>query len=201
MYAYAHAAETHGAVLIDAPTSYHADSVSLTVLPSFRLSDSSGYSTLASDYPRISASGAEIDSERNAFTLTGQVARRLQPVLQLRREWIHRCPARDTSSVDAAWARALTERFNFNLDVNSSRVLYGDSGSFTTLTDYRYSSAAPSFAWNTSERTTLTVLGGVSPCTTPGRSHHKERQFQSRGGFQAPIQRTVEHEHQRGVLA
>jgi hypothetical protein len=154
-----HTAETHGAVLIDAPTSYHADSVSLTVLPSFRISDSSGYSTLASDYAHFSVRG-EMDSERNSFAVTGQVARDSSLYYNYSVSGSTGV-RRDTSAVDAAWTRALTERLNFNLDLNSSRVLYGDSASFTTLTDYRYSSAAPSFAWNTSERTTLTVLGGV----------------------------------------
>jgi hypothetical protein len=155
----AHTAETHGAVLIDTPTTYHADSVSLLVQPSFRISDSSGYSSLASDYAHLTVKG-EINSERNSVGVTGQITRDsslyynygLNGSAGVRR---------DTSLADVAWVRALTERLNFNLEANSSRVLYGKSGSFTTLTDYRYTSAAPSLAWNTSERTTLTLLGGA----------------------------------------
>src|SRR3984893_2275066 len=155
----AHTTETHGAVLIDTPTTYHTDSVSLSVLPSFRISDSSGYSSLASDYAHLTARG-EIDSERNSVTVTGQIARDsslyynygLNGSAGVRR---------DTSLADVAWVRALTERLNFNLEASSSRVVYGKSGSFTTLTDYRYSSAAPSLTWHTSERTTLTLVGGA----------------------------------------
>jgi hypothetical protein len=155
----AHTTETHGALLIDTPTTYHADSVSLSVQPSFRISDSSGYSSVASDYAHLTVRG-EIDSERNSVTVTGQLARDsslyynygLNGSAGVRR---------DTSLADVAWVRALTERLNFNLEASSSRVVYGKSGSFTTLTDYRYSSAAPSLAWHTSERTTLTLVGGV----------------------------------------
>ena len=155
----AHTAETHGAVLIDTPTKYHGDSVNLSVQPSFRISDSSGYSSLASDYAHLTVKG-EIDSERNSVGVTGQIARDsslyynygLNGSAGVRR---------DTSLADVAWVRALTERTNFNLEANSSRVLYGKSGSFTTLTDYRYTSTAPSLALNTSERTTLTLLGGA----------------------------------------
>jgi hypothetical protein len=155
----AHTAETHGAVLIDTPTTYHADSVSLSVQPSFRISDSSGYSSVASDYAHLTAT-AEIASERNSVTVTGQIARDsslyynygLNGSAGVRR---------DTSLADVAWVRALTERFDFNLEANSSRVVYGKSSSFTTLTDYRYTSAAPTLAWKTSERTTLTLVGGA----------------------------------------
>src|ERR1700683_647863 len=62
-----HSAETHEALLIDAPTSYHADNVTLSILPSFRISNDSGYSSLASDYEHLSV-GGEIDSERSTLS-------------------------------------------------------------------------------------------------------------------------------------
>jgi hypothetical protein len=154
-----HTAETHGAVLIDTPTTYHADSISLSLQPSFRISDSSGYSSLASDYAHLGVRG-EIDSERSSVTVTGQLARDSSLYYNYSVSGSAGV-RRDTSSEDVSWIRALTERLNFNLDVNSSRVLYGESGSFTTLTDYRYSSAAPSLAWTAGERTTFTVLGAA----------------------------------------
>jgi hypothetical protein len=160
----AHSSETHGAVLIDSPTTYHADSVSLSVQPSFRISNSSGYSSLASDYAHLTAKG-EIDAERNSVALTGEVARDsslyynygLNGSAGVRR---------DTSLADVAWARALTERLSFTLEANSSRVLYGKSGGFTTLTDYRYTSAAPALVWHSSERTTSTLAGGAGLYTS-----------------------------------
>ncbi len=125
-----HTAETHGAVLIDTPTTYHADSVSLLVQPSFRISDSSGYSSLASDYAHMTVKG-EIDSERNSVAVTGQIARDSSLYYNYGVNG-NTGVRRDTSLADVAWVRSLTERLNFNLETNSSRVLYGKSGSFTT---------------------------------------------------------------------
>jgi hypothetical protein len=154
-----HTAETHGAVLIDAPTTYHANSVSLTIQPSFRLSDSSGYSSLASDYEHLTVAG-EIDDERSTVTATGEAARDSSLYYDYGFNGSTGV-RRDTTRVDVAWVRTMTERLTFNADVNSSRVLYGPSNSLTTLTDYRYSSANPTLAWNASERMTLTVVGGI----------------------------------------
>jgi hypothetical protein len=152
-------AETHGAVLIDAPTTYHGDALSVSVLPSFRFSDSEGYSSLASDYAHLTVKG-ELDSERNTVTVSGQLARDSSLYYNYTVNG-GTGVRRDTSAVDAAWARALTERWNFSFDLSSSRVLYGESSSFTTLTDYRYTNLAPSLSWNTGERTTLTLTAGV----------------------------------------
>jgi hypothetical protein len=152
-----HSAEIHGAVLLDAPTAYHADDVTFTVLPSFRVSNNSGYSNLASDYAHLTAAG-ELDSERNTLTLSGEVGRdsSLYYNYELNGSTGVR---RDTTTVDFNWARALTELVKLNLDINSSRVIYGQSTSFTTLTDYHYTTAIPSMSWKTSERTTVTLSG------------------------------------------
>jgi hypothetical protein len=151
-------AETHGAVLIDLPTSYHANDVSLSILPSFRIANSSGYSSLASDYEHLTVSG-EIDSERNALALTAQLDRdsslysyALNGSIGVRR---------DTTLADLKWQRSLTELLNFNLDANSSRVIYGQAGDFSTLTDYHYTTAVPSLSWQTSERNTWTLSGAA----------------------------------------
>ncbi len=163
-----HTAETHGAVLIDAPTTYHGDALSLSVLPSFRFSDSQGYSSLASNYAHLTAKG-EFDSERGSLTVTGQLAR--DSSLYYNYQFNGGTGVRrDTSGIDAAWTRALTERLNFGLDLSTTRVLYGESSSFTTLTDYRYSSLSPSLSYNTSERTVLTLLGGVGLYDTTDRT-------------------------------
>jgi len=154
-----HTSETHAAVLIDAPTAYIADSVKFSVDPSFRISNSSGYSQLASDYAHLTFAG-EIDSERNTLAVTGEIARdsslyynySLNGSAGVRR---------DTTLADVTWKRSLTERLNFNLDVDSSRVLYGETSGIETLTDYRYTSAAPTISWNASERTTLMMEGSV----------------------------------------
>src|ERR1700742_1650008 len=50
------AAETHGDILLDGPTSYVADAYKLTILPSFRISNAQGYSSLDSNYQHLSIS-------------------------------------------------------------------------------------------------------------------------------------------------
>jgi len=161
-----HAAETHGAVLIDTPTTYHADALSLAILPSFRISDSSGYSSIASDYAHLTLQG-EVDSDRDSVDLTARLARDSS----LYYDYIFNGSSgvrSDTTLFDLAWTRALTERLNFNLETNSTRVVYGTSGTGVTLTDYRYWSSAPSLSWRASERTTLSANGSIGVYDSAG---------------------------------
>jgi hypothetical protein len=154
-----HSSETDGAILIDAPTTYHADNESLSIQPSVRIASSSGYSSLTSDYAHLTGVG-EIDNELGSLVLTAELARDsslyynygLNGAAGVRR---------DTTSADLTWTRALTERLNFNWDIDSSRVIYGQSGTFTTLSDYHYSSASPGLSWKFDERTTLKLLANV----------------------------------------
>jgi hypothetical protein len=156
-----HSSETHAALLIDAPTTYVADAMKFSIDPSFRISNSSGYSSLASDYEHLTAAG-EIDSERNALVLTGEIARDSS----LYYDYAFNGSTgvrRDTTLADLNWTRLLTERTNFNLEVDSNRVLYGDEVGLgiNTLTDYRYTAAIPSFSWKEGERTTFTLTGNA----------------------------------------
>src|ERR1700691_2744059 len=59
-----HTTETDGAVLLDAPTTYNGNGFELFIIPSFRLSNSEGYASLASDYEHFNVK-SEFDSERN----------------------------------------------------------------------------------------------------------------------------------------
>jgi hypothetical protein len=154
-----HSSETHAALLIDAPTTYVADAMKFSIIPSFRISNSSGYSSLASDYEHLTAAG-EIDSERNTLVLTGEVARDSS----LYYDYAFNGSAgvrRDTTLADLNWTRLLTERTNFNLEIDSNRVLYDEAVGIADLTDYRYTTAVPSFSWKESERTTLTITGNA----------------------------------------
>src|SRR5271168_1622872 len=49
--------ESHVALLVDAPTTYNGDAFKFSILPSFRLSDTQGYSSLDSDYEHLNVSG------------------------------------------------------------------------------------------------------------------------------------------------
>jgi hypothetical protein len=152
-------AETHEALLIDSPTTYNADAVKFSLLPSFRFSDSPGYSSLASNYARVNVLG-EIDSERSTLSASGGVSRDSS----LYHDYVFNGALgerRDTATVDVNWQRALTERWTFIVDANSQRVRYGRTSGSTIFSDYSYSSAAPTLSWQATERTKLTLLGSV----------------------------------------
>jgi len=154
-----HTNETNGAILIDAPTTYHEDNESLSIQPSLRIANSSGYSSLTSDYAHLTAVG-ELDTELGTLAATAEIARdsslyytyNLNGSVGVRR---------DTTLADLSWTHAFTERLSFNWDLNSSRVIYGQSTTFTTLTDYHYSSAMPALSWSADERTVVKLLAGV----------------------------------------
>jgi hypothetical protein len=173
----AHTAETHGALLLDAPTAYTADAAKVFIDPSFRLSNSSGYSSIASDYAHLTV-GGQISTELNLLSLTGQLSRDSSLYYNYSVDGSTGV-RRDTTAFDAVWTRSLTERVKFNLDVNPSRVLYGDTGNLTTLTDYRYTNAAPSVVWSPAERTSLSLVGGVGLYdSTSGRTKSTNSQLQ-----------------------
>jgi hypothetical protein len=154
-----YSAETHEALLIDAPLSYVADALKFNVLPSTRVSDSSGYSSLASDYYRLSAAG-EIDGERGSVSVSGGVSRDSS----LYHDYIFNGSLgqrRDTATADLNWDRKLSERSEFDIDVNSQRVRYARYSGVALFTDYTYSSAAPTLSWQAGERTKLSVSGGA----------------------------------------
>lgn len=154
-----HASETDGALLINVPTTYRGDGESLSIQPSFRFADKSGYSSLTSDYEHLNAVG-ELDTELGTLTASVGIARdsSLYYTYSLNgSEGVRR----DTTSADLAWTHQFTERLSFNWDINSSRVIYGQSSGVTTLADYHYSNAAPTLSWNADERTVVKLIGGV----------------------------------------
>jgi hypothetical protein len=154
-----HSSETDGAILIDAPTTYHADNESLSIQPSFRFANRSGYSSLTSDYEHLTAVG-ELDTERGNLIATGELAR--DSSLYYTYSFNGSAGVRrDTTSADLAWTHAFSERLSFNGDINSSRVVYGQSSTLTTLADYHYSSADPTLSWAADERTSVKLLAGV----------------------------------------
>jgi len=154
-----HSSETDGAILIDAPTTYHADNASLSIQPSFRIANSSGYSSLTSDYAHLTTVG-ELDTELGRLAATAELARdsSLYYTYSLNGSVGVR---RDTTMADLSWIHAFTERLSFNWDINSSRVIYGQPSTFTTLTDYHYSNATPALSWSADERTVVKLLASV----------------------------------------
>jgi len=152
-------AETHGALLLDAPTSYVGDGSKFTVLPSFRFSNTQGYSSLDSDYEHLNVT-EEYDTDRNVFTATGGVARDSS----LLHDYILNGATgveRNSLLADLNWDRKLTERLDADGDLNATRVHYAAGTGTETLTDYRYWSFAPSLSWNQSERGKLSLSASV----------------------------------------
>jgi hypothetical protein len=154
-----HNAEANGALLLDAPTTYNGDAFEFYVIPSFRLSDSQGYSSVASDYEHLNVK-SEFDSDRGMFTAAAGVARDSSLYLDYLTDGSTGV-RRDTVTADLNWDRHLTERVDFDADVNSQQVRYAESVGAPTLVDYKYTSASPTFAWVTSEQNKLTVAASV----------------------------------------
>jgi hypothetical protein len=155
-----HTAAAHGAVLLDSPTTYNGDAFQFSVLPSFRFSDSAGYSSLASNYEHLTVKG-EFDTERSVFTASGSVNRDSS----LYQDYLSDGSAgvqRDTLLGGLDWQRSLTERLDFNTDVNWTRVRYSQTAGVGTLTDFKYLSIAPGFTWKGGERNKLSAAASVS---------------------------------------
>jgi len=152
-------AETNGALLIDAPTTYNGDAFEFYVIPSFRLSDSHGYSSVASDYEHLNIK-TEFDGERGMFTAAAGVARDSS----LSQDYLTNGATgvrRDTLTADLNWDRHLSERAEFDTDVSSQQVRYGQSIGTPTLVDFRYTSVSPTFTLNTSEKNKVTLAASV----------------------------------------
>lgn len=151
--------EANGALLLDGPITYNADNYKFLVIPSFRVGDAGGYSSVASDYEHLNFKG-EQDTERGVLSAAVGVARdsSLYQDYQLNGAQAVR---RDNVSEDLNWDRFLTERTEFNADVNTSRVLYGESTVAQTLVDYRYTSFSATLVWQSSERNKVTLAASV----------------------------------------
>jgi len=154
-----HTAETHGDLLLDAPTSYVGDAYKLNVLPSFRVSNAQGYSTLDSNYQHLNVSN-EFDNPRGSFTVTLGAARDSS----LNHDYLldgSTGVRRDSLLGEANWDHQLSERLDIDTDANWTRVLYGTSNGTQTLNDYKYESIAPTLSWAESERGKLTATAGA----------------------------------------
>jgi hypothetical protein len=183
-----HTAEANGALLLDAPTSYIGDGVGFYVIPDFRLSSSQGYASLASDYEHLTLKG-ELDAERNTLMATAgiyQDSSLYQDYLSNGSSYLFNGSTgvkRDTLTADLNWDRNLTERLEFDTDVNSMQVKYGQAAAGVgTLTDYRDTNIAPTLSWLSSERNKWTLSASV------GRYNSFDEAFESSESRSANLQ-------------
>jgi hypothetical protein len=146
--------EEHIAALVNLPLRYDGDGIALSLSPSARISNGSGYSSLASSYTHVDGT-AQFTNELGSTTLQSEFARdsSLYHIGGLVNGVGVR---RDTVSTAGDWTRSLTERSQVQLDLAWSRVNYGSNDNL--LIDYRYLNAGPTLAYALSERNTIKVL-------------------------------------------
>jgi hypothetical protein len=149
-----HTAEADGAILLDAPTTYYSNDLKLSVLPSFRVGDTRSYNSVNSDYEHLTAKG-EFDTERSVWTASAGVSRDsslYQNYLVNGQSGVRR----DGVLGDLNWDKSLTERIDFDTDLNWIQVRYAQASGTDSLVDYKYASIAPTLAWTATERVKLT---------------------------------------------
>jgi hypothetical protein len=171
------ASDTHeasGALLLDAPATYYADANKFSLLPSFRLGDTTGYSSVTSDYEHLSAK-EEYDTERSTFTDTLGAARDSSVYFNFLSNGAAGV-RRDSALADLNFDRKMTEKLEFDADVNATRVRYGDAAGASTLVDYKYVSMSPAVTWNTVERNKFSLTMSV------GRYNSLDGTTESRNG-------------------
>ncbi|MGB6309008.1 MAG: hypothetical protein WBF89_14575 [Steroidobacteraceae bacterium] len=152
-------AETNGAVLLDAPTTYNGNGFEFFVLPSFRLSNSEGYASMASDYEHLNVKG-EFDTDRSTWTMAAGANRDSS----LYADYLANGSVgvrRDSLTADLNWDRHLTERLELDTDVDTLQVRFGQAAGISNLTDYKDTSISPTLSWNSSERDKLTLSASV----------------------------------------
>jgi hypothetical protein len=152
-------AEEHVAGLMDLPLRYDADNLNVLFRPSARISNSRGYSSLASDYEHLDAD-AQINNELGSTTVQAGLAR--DSSLYYAGSFVNGIGVRrDSASSGVSWSRYVTERAQAQLDASWTRVRYDEPARLNFLVNYHYLSAGPSFAYAANERNTIKVLGNI----------------------------------------
>jgi hypothetical protein len=151
-------AETHEAILLDVPFQYIADAAEYDLSPRARISDSHGYDSLAANYTYVDAT-AKFNTEVDALTMQASVGR--DSSLYYAGELSNGVGVRrDTDSLFLNWDRSFSEQLEFQPSLSWTQVHYGQSG-VSSLVDYRYINASPTFAYSWSERDTFKLIGST----------------------------------------
>jgi hypothetical protein len=152
--------EVHEALFLDLPLNCDLDTVHYALIPRVRYSDTTGYSSVTSNYLHLDAS-AKFANEIDAATLTGALYQ--DSSLLYAGEVANGVGVRrDTASVDANWQHALSERAQFQVDANGVRTRYAQSIQFGNLVNYSDVGVTPAVSYAVSELSTVRILGGVS---------------------------------------
>jgi len=149
--------ETHVAAVVDLPLRYDSDELEFLLRPNGRLSNSQGYSSLASNYAHVDTA-AQFTDELDSATVQAEAAQ--DSSLYYLGGLVHGVGVRrDAVSTNADWTHSMTERLQFQLDASWTKAMYDEPADFNQLTNYRYVSAGPTIAYALSERNTIKLLG------------------------------------------
>jgi hypothetical protein len=154
-----HTAQADAALLLNAPTTYNGNAFEFYITPSFRLSNSPGYSAVTSDYEHLNVK-SELDADRDVYSASALIGRDSS----LYYDYLTNGGTgvrRDTLMGDGNWDHSFTERLELDADINWTRTQYAEGAGVATLTDYKYISLSPTLAWNSSERGKLTASASV----------------------------------------
>jgi hypothetical protein len=154
-----HTTETDGALLLNAPLTYNGNGFELFVTPNFRVSNSTGYSSVTSDYAHLNVKG-EFDTERDVLTAAATLGRDSSLYYDYLSDG-GTGVRRDSWTADLNWERLLTERVDFDTDVNTTQTHYAIPAGVQVLTDFKYTSISPTVNWNLSERSKLSLAASV----------------------------------------
>jgi hypothetical protein len=152
--------EEHGALVLESPLYFDQDDLHLALIPRVRYGGNTGYSSLTSNYLHLDAN-AKYAAELDVLTFTGAAyqdssllyAGGLADGIGVRR---------DTKSGDLGWQHALTERLQFQVDVNDVTTRYGQSSASNNLVDYNDEAVSPALSYALNELNTVHLSGGVS---------------------------------------
>jgi hypothetical protein len=151
--------ETHAALFANVPMNYDGDELHFALTPSARYGDTSGYSSVTSNYYHVDSS-LQYTNEFNALTLSGSFYR--DASLQYAAEVADGISVRrDTSTLQASWLRTLTERLQFDFSAFVMRTLYAEDLGESGLVDFKYSALSPYLAYSINERDTVRISGGT----------------------------------------
>jgi len=160
------------AVLLRAPFSYVEDSTSMALNPSFRISDSGAYSSLASNYYRVNGN-AQFTSEIDSLTFTGGLSRDSSLLYNVVANGGIGVRS-DSTSAGIDWQRALSPRFTLETASAWTHVIYNEPTISDSLNGYRYLSVTPQLTYTLSERDSVSLsIGGGRYHTLDGISSSK----------------------------
>jgi hypothetical protein len=151
------ASEEHVAAIFNVPLTYNVDNIECAVTGAGRISNATGYSSLASNYFHLDAV-SQFSNDRSTASLQAHLAR--DSSLYFIGGLVNGIGVRrDTESTTGDYTYSVSPRNQLQLDASWSQVRFDQPPNLTGLLDYRYLSVGPTYAYLLTERDTLKLLG------------------------------------------